>query len=419
MSRKKLLCVLLPLLISTVTELASAISLPLQPASGLYDGGVFTVEIGLGTPIQKQTLLVDTGSGSTLVFSAASNQCRVSNYGCGGGYNPVASMTSERKIGRSRKMEMGQVTFGFANVSATASGTVVRDIVYLERPELVEFAMLEHALLDFDVEGVLGLGMSTAQTQHHPTPILSTLSTLNHNGRTEYRNLFGLYFGSRRKNGLDSLDGQVFIPSLDLGVIDSEKLLSHDDLHFIPCSSPNEFQLVLSNIDLILANKARVPILNSCSRSSHSCSQSVPDVDPLSVTIDSGSPNIVLPDHIAHRLATAISPSAIFDGSLPGFRVPCTLSLSLNSVEFSFMPTSASVAVNVTVAVPELLRSLANSPATCLLDIVPSSAYNNLVPAILGTAFLSSAYTIFDLDSHQIAFAVPPYYPVAYPHLSA
>ncbi|KAK9493495.1 aspartic peptidase domain-containing protein [Lipomyces doorenjongii] len=373
----------------------------------------YTVAVGIGTPPQMQSLLIDTGSSDLVVFSSASQQCRASPWGCGGGYNPLASSTSEN-------LEKSFV-FGFGNQSDTARGSFVRDDMllgdYLVRGQ--QFALVEDSILDFDIEGVLGLGYkSMQQAEVKYETVASKLYSYDVNPKP----IYSLYLDSRHGHerpgqksekpfqpGITSISENSYsLPkaSLDLGFIDDLKHFG-DSMTFIPCTSKHEFSVALSDITV----------------SSFSTSKSVSLVDKkgsemLNVLLDSGTIGIIITDNIADAIARRISPLAAYDNSLPGYRLPCSSIPNTTGGYFEFtfsidQTIALTKSKTVKVAFSELCRELNTTSHTpddkkCMLDIVRESTYG--IGNILGTAFLSSVYAVFDVEEHRVGIAQASYY---------
>ncbi|KAK9387025.1 aspartic peptidase domain-containing protein [Lipomyces mesembrius] len=379
----------------------------------------YTVAVGIGTPPQMQSLLIDTGSSDLVVFSSASQQCRASPWGCGGGYNPVASSTYEN-------LEKS-FFFGFGNQSDTARGSFVRDDMllgdYLVRSQ--QFALVEDSILDFDIEGVLGLGyksMQQAEVKYdavasklysydvNPKPIYSLYLDSRHGQeRPSQKSEKPLKPGSTNISECSSRRPSPYtLPkaSLDLGFIDALKHFG-DSMAFISCTSKHEFSVALSDIT--------VP--------SSSTSKSVSLVDKkagemLNVLLDSGTIGILITDAIADAIARRISPLAVYDHSLPGYRLPCSSIPNTPGGYFEFtfsidQTIALTKSKTVKVAFSELYRELNTTSHTpddkkCMLDIVRESTYG--IGNILGTAFLSSVYAVFDVEEHQVGIAQASYY---------
>ncbi|KAK9247666.1 aspartic peptidase domain-containing protein [Lipomyces tetrasporus] len=384
-----------------------------------HHSAVYTVSVGVGTPPQMQSLLVDTGSSDVVVFSSTSEQCRESSWGCGGGYNPIASSTYEN-------LDMPFVV-GFGNQSDTARGAFVRDDVLLGEFLISkqQLAMVEDSLLDFDIEGVLGLGYKSMQQTEEK---YGTIASQIYSNDLPRKPLYSLYLDSRHRReplrqtsekSLKSAFGNILehrstqsdpqaLPkaSLDLGFIDTLKHVG-DQMSFIPCTSEHGFSVRLTDITFpsstgLTASKS----FSVLDKQAHG---------ELDVLLDSGTIGILIIDDIADAIARRISPLTIYDDSLPGYRMPCSaIPTSGDSYfEFTFSADFASSTKTVKVAFSELYRELSTASNTpgdkmCLLDIVRESTYG--IGNILGTAFLSSVYAVFDVEEHRVGIAQATYY---------
>ncbi|KAK7207022.1 aspartic peptidase domain-containing protein [Myxozyma melibiosi] len=436
---------------SALHDLALGHGLTSASVDVAYTSAVYTITVGVGTPPQPQTLLIDTGSSDMLVFSAASKQCRSSSFGCGGGYNPVDSRTS-------KNLDMSFV-FGFANQSATARGTFVRDNVHIgdfvvrDQP----FAMIEDSVLDFDIEGVLGLGYKSKQQSDFKYETLASKITAREQTASTMRLLsrprpvFSLYLGSRVEDVESGIDKQthdshlsayfrtsssksnigksslVPQPSLDLGFIDETKHTG-DMLAFIPCTTADDFMIRVHDINFVDSNdrfhSLIEPVYPVSTAPVDNSDEAAPKLDML---LDSGTIGILIHDTVADAIAAAISADATYDESLPGYRLPCSAMSSplQGHLEFSFLvyqdstdssspsPSSSfETFKTIRVSLAELHRKFVSTSASndgqCVLDVVRESTYG--VGNILGTAFMSSVYAVFDVDRHRVGIAQAAYY---------
>ncbi|KAK9479957.1 aspartic peptidase domain-containing protein [Lipomyces japonicus] len=349
---------------------------------------VYTVDVAVGTPPQMQTLLVDTGSSDVVIYSASSDQCLLSDWGCSGGYNPIASSTYE-KIDH-------QFSFGFANHSNTIAGSFVKDDLILEGLVVYdqEFALVESSLLDFDIAGVLGLGFKSRQQSDFKYE--TVISNLHNQKSINQGHVFSLYLGSRHDQ-----NNKLNLPnaSLDLGYLDPAKYAG-DQMTFMPCKSTDNFSVQVSDIRFI--NKNNKFFQHGGSTSNNFAS--------LELLLDSGTIGIILPDNIADQIASSISIDAEYDLSLPGYRIPCnSMFKSRSSLEFDFMIDYEGKNIKtIKVALPELGRRLQIQNEMCVLDIVRQSTYG--IGNILGTAFMSSVYATFDMEHHRVGLAQAAYY---------
>ncbi|KAK9469632.1 aspartic peptidase domain-containing protein [Lipomyces arxii] len=390
---------------------------------------VYTINVGVGTPPQEQTLLIDTDNSDIVVFSSTSEQCRRSKWGCGGGYNPLASSTYSN-------VDVNFV-FGFANQSDTARGSFVKDDIWLGDylvPDQ-QLALVEDSILDFDIQGVLGLGyMAKQQSDSKYETIASKLFGQN---QQAIKPMFALYLDSRRSESqiskpsarsLTRVEKSAMFPkllgrasttappllasaSLDVGHLDSAKHAG-DMLAFVHCTSEHDFSVRLSDLRMH----------NSSSSAANAVSRSLFNFDTdgyVDVLLDSGTIGILVPDSVADAMAASIAPTATYDTSLPGYRVACNAVSSARADYLEFEFTVAGLGSNesskmIKVAHSEISRKL-NTTLTqeqpdeqCMLDIVRESTYN--IGNILGTAFLSSVYAVFDVDEHRVGLAQAAYY---------
>ncbi|KAK0752932.1 aspartic peptidase domain-containing protein [Schizothecium vesticola] len=109
----------------------------------------------------------------------------------------------------------------------------------------------------------------------------------------------------------------------------------------------------------------------------------------IPVFLDSGSTMTLLPAGLANAIAADFGVAA---PDAKGFyRIDCGFTRSGGTVDFKFQ--------GVTVKVPykEMIREVPGNPMACFLGIQPSEKF-----VLLGDTFLRSAYTVFDLENHNV-----------------
>ena len=126
---------------------------------------------------------------------------------------------------------------------------------------------------------------------------------------------------------------------------------------------------------------------------------------PLWSILDSGAPQILLPDHYLEPLFQYLGVTFAQEVGFPV--VPCNLSTS--DVVFSFYfagPLGPKINIPIgVVVIPQLPiengATYSDGSPYCFLGIGPSHQFF----ALLGDPFLRSAYVVFDLENSQIALA--------------
>lgn len=307
----------------------------------LSHGLIYTIRIGVGSPPQEQELLLDTGSSDMVIFDQESNQCRQSQWGCGGGFTPSSSRTFQSTA--------SSFEIGYGNQPSTARGLLMSDRVEIGSASFrQQIALVDHALLDFDSTGVFGLNHRNKQqvARKHSTPLENIPG----------QNMFSLHFGSRKTSGG---------ATIAFNKIDSSKFTG--DLKYVPFVQKEDYVVTLTNINGI-------------------------SEEPIDVLLDSGSIGLMIEDDVADRMAAAISSEATYDASLPAYRVPCGLQ---GDFKFSFGSSEVSVHFD------EVIREIDENQ--CVADIVRESTYG--IGNILGLAFFSSVYSVFDADAGKVGLA--------------
>ena len=144
--------------------------------------------------------------------------------------------------------------------------------------------------------------------------------------------------------------------------------------------------------------------------------------------IDTGSKGMILPDHWVEGILNDMKQLSARDNSkynayLDKITVACD-DISDDSLNFTFTDETG-ISAQVDVPIRELVMPLhhkytnttatlenfgipnANASNICVVDIAPSSAYNELI--VLGDAFFRSSYSYNNFDQNTISIAKPAY----------
>ncbi|KAK9449654.1 aspartic peptidase domain-containing protein [Limtongia smithiae] len=445
-------------------------SIPLHKPS---NSEIYVLSLSIGTPPQKQSVLLDTGSSELVVYDARAEQCR-GGCGCGGGYAPPLTRRRTHEVAG----ESERFVLGFANESATATGRVIFDDVYLtttittattidsndnnknssnEGCGGVGHAKLKLArhpiavidrvrILDFACEGVFGLAGASARQilgipgvphamtlasqlisppSSFPSSSSSDSSSSNDEGEGDDDNNaiekqermgFGIYLGPRSAELRETISqaggcAESVNGVLDIVTIGEEhsrlryRYAQNDSLNPVPFSSSSS--LDDDENDHTGDDSYTITLLSISLPSAALPTFSAISTPPIPLLLDTGTLGIHLPDSLADTLARTITSLATYDPHAPGYIVPCTLLTSTRCVTFTFAADNGTK--SVCVGIHELVRPHPQSPSgICLLDVIRESTYD--VGNILGIAFLSSVYALFEPSSHSVHLAQAAYY---------
>jgi hypothetical protein len=134
-----------------------------------------------------------------------------------------------------------------------------------------------------------------------------------------------------------------------------------------------------------------------------------PDGDALTAVLDSGTSYTYLPDDIVSSLYDMFS--VTFDNSSGNSFVDCSLETEDSTIIFSFSGANITVPMSEIVLNAETYAqggSETGQDGICAFGILPQSSMSLTAP-ILGDTFLRSAYIVYDLDNNEISLAQARY----------
>lgn len=324
------------------------------------------MDITIGTPPQKLTLAVDTGSSDFWVNSVGVTYCSVdaNKAECTefGTYNPDRSTT------RKPSEDFFQVSYADG---VGASGNFAKDTIRIAGVEVPEF---QFGVADSsgDPLGVVGLGYEANERQAVPYPTLPERLVSQHLIKL---NAFSIWL-----NDLSGASGTILYGGVDKakynGKLATFKIEKGD--------STQAPQLGVS-LDSISFREATA-------------------LSPIKPLVDTGSEFTYLPRVMTDIIMKPLG--AVYD-NLGHWFVECDLASSKETVNFALgteghlltikVPLSNLVYPSVNIAAP------ANDKGVTLCNIAISTLLNGDTAAILGDAFLRSAYVVIDLAHDQIS----------------
>ncbi|KAA8908243.1 hypothetical protein TRICI_004802 [Trichomonascus ciferrii] len=358
----------------------------------------YSIDVEIGTPKQKQTLLIDTGSSDIWVIGSENPYCAstpkekaqaamgVNYIDCGGsGTFNLSDSSSFRKNDTDFFIQYGDYSFakgGWGTDVLAFAGT---------RVPAVSFAVGEETNSS---QGVFGIGLQGLEsTVSNNDGAYDNLPLQLRNEGKIARVAYSLWL-----NDIQSRAG-----SLLFGGVDHAKYSG--DLQKVPIVSnvdkkgddPVEMTVVLSGLGIKK---------NTASKRDHDGAAESIMSSNVPVLLDSGTSLVLLPDAVLRAVGRATG--AEYSRELGYYVQECGAGDGGAALEFDFS------GLKIDVALADLLLPLsdgagnpsqfANGKAACALGM--SEATDTI---ILGDTFLRSAYVVYDLENHEIAMAPVKY----------
>ncbi|KAK3622050.1 hypothetical protein LTR56_022422 [Elasticomyces elasticus] len=311
------------------------------------DRSLYWINVTIGTPGQKQSMQLDTGSSSVLVPATGSGLCRQST-----------------TVGF---VDGGSVTGNWFYDTVRVGGKAIKS----------QLSVLGTSGSGLS-EGVLGIGFP------------ASYPTINHNLAAR-----GVIASNSYSIWLDSLSSSS--GTILFGGLNTARFVA--PLKKIPVlGSTNADGSVSYNLPSVALT--RVATLQGSTRTVQT-----PSGYSEPAMLDTGTPVTILQQSLADAVIAALGASYYPSGSTSGNAViPCAAASNSQSINFHFSGTSGP-----TINVPISQLVLANlgtvsGVAWCQFGIYGAADSQNLA-TVLGDSFLRSAYAVYDLDHHQIGLA--------------
>jgi hypothetical protein len=354
----------------------NVLPVPLIQGSDRYE---YLVEIAVGTPPQKLSVQLDTGSSDLWIPSADSNFCLQGRCDLGA-FNSSMSSTYEL-------ISQGTFNITYLQANDTDAGDYGIDDVTLAGNATIKGLQFGLAHIEtVDQFGVMGIAYNITETDvTDGVPVYANLlDQMKAQGFIE-RKAFSLWL-----NQMDAPGGEILFGGIDTTKY-TESLIS------MPIQP-----LLFGLIPTLAVTLTSVSFTDDSGKTTL---LSPKDLSTNAV-LDSGTTVTYLPNEIFAPLVRGLG--AVNDGMGQAL-VPCSFAKSNATISYSFGGPGGPTIVVPMSAVVDRQQAI---PPSHFSD--PSGACDLLLgpikgPAILGDSFLRSAYVVYDLDNNNIAMAPARY----------
>ncbi|PWY86780.1 acid protease [Aspergillus heteromorphus CBS 117.55] len=329
------------------------------------ESSYYLLNLTLGTPAQKFSLALDTGSSDIWVNTANSSLCSGSDAPCNayGLYNYSASSTYET-VGTS-------INITYAG-GTNAYGPYVTDKLTVGNATIdkMQFAIAESSNA---AQGIVGIGyqVSTYQSEYDHKEYANLPQALVDSGAINSA-AYSVWL-----NGLEATSGSVLFGGVNKAQYQGEL----QTLPIVPVYG--------EYMSLAIA-------LTGVSVETDSDSNSYTQNLPLSVSLDTGSAFTELPEALVTKIYEALGATYDENDGMP--YIDCDTREKDYNVTYSFSGATVTVGMSQLIfdgTEPDFPKG------DCVLGLVPSEPGVNL----LGDTFLRSAYVVYDLANNEISLA--------------
>ncbi|KAJ5902386.1 hypothetical protein N7495_002914 [Penicillium taxi] len=325
----------------------------------------YMVNITIGTPAQNLSLSLDIGSSDIWVNVPNSTYCAADDDPC--------SSTGLFNLEDSSTFELLDYEMNATYVSGfLAAGPYATDTLVIGGAEVknMEFALAEESR---NPHGILGIGYA----------VNTDAATAD---GEEYANLpEALVKSGAIKSAAYSLWLNKFDGTGNLLFGGVNKARYEGELQTVPVLKVNDnyYSLEIALTDISVKS----------TKSTKSYATGL----PLAVTLDNGSPYIVLPKELVEPIHEAVG--AGYSSTAGAAYIPCNMSSADYNVTFSF--SGAKVTVPISELVFEDYTEVGFPSGDCIFGLSYSEAGVNL----MGDPFLRGAYVVYDLANNEISLA--------------
>ncbi|KAK6360056.1 hypothetical protein TWF730_006210 [Orbilia blumenaviensis] len=331
----------------------------------------FVVDITLGTPPQRLQAQLDTGSSDLVVLTSGSDFCTSNPDVCSasGTYNANSSSTYQYYASDlSIAYLSGEVATGdYANDTLTIGSVALKNF---------HFGIMYNATV---ISSILGVGFDVNEFASflNPPRIYRNLPLALVDAGVIPTAAFSVY--------LNNIQDQAAGGSVIFGGIDTEKYCG--PLARVPIIA-NSFLGIREytiNMQSVSATRNGEPVVFSAGAAS---------LGPA--LLDTGASIMILPDALAGQIFDFVNVTVgPFD--ILG-KTPCSNMNEDITFNFEFDTITINVDINQLVGIPD-------ENNMCFFGIVAGSTFGDPEIVLLGDTFLSSAYTVFDVENKNIYLA--------------
>ncbi|KAG5357410.1 Candidapepsin-3 [Yarrowia sp. C11] len=314
----------------------------------------YSADITLGTPAQKFTVLIDTGSSDLWVYSKNNTK------DCSNGY---CDATGQYDASFSSSYKFISNDFSIQYVSGSAAGDWVTDTITIGGASVSDFQFASAVDAPGGV-GVFGIGLASgeaAKVKYDNFPVMLQKAGIIS------RNVYSLYLDS-----IDAATGSVLF-----GALDSSKYSGN--LETLELTSPNAFQVAYGDISV--------------------GGESVSSGG--NAILDSGTSFSYIPEAAFSGLQKKLNLGKL-EPNTQLYTIDCNAAAF--NVDFKFGASTISVPSSQLV-MP--LKNFGLNSTECVFGIVSTKYSSGYV--LLGDTFLRSAYVVYDLDNKLIGIAPAKY----------
>ena len=359
-------------------------------------GGAYYAEVTVGTPGQKVSVVLDTGSSDLWVVSYEADLCtdysiqQAWGDSCDKTYNPKKSSTY--KVLEEDGFEISYLD------NSTAAGDYITDDLSIGGTTIKSLQM-GYATKTVRGAGILGVGYSSnvASTERYPNLIDQFVAQ-----KLITTKAYSLYLNDRRSD-----TGNILF-----GGIDKDKFIG--DLSILPVymtkgqAEPVHFEVEMESVSLDLTKDGKTTKIISTD-------PSLGQTSTIAI-LDSGTTLSYLPTKITDQIHSKLS--IYVDDIWTGLTfIDCEYLTSNPDLTISFtFGSNTTISVPVWEIVLDMLGDLQSEfpfklpfERACVFGIQSTAGFEedgfDEDMALLGETFLRSAYVVYDLTHHEIGIA--------------
>ncbi|CAN9289529.1 unnamed protein product [Alternaria sp. RS040] len=339
--------------------------------------------MGVGTPPQLITAILDTGSSDLIIPGTGSEICQDKQQQCSGTPFVTGSFDTDRDTSITDVNTELNTSFangavfqgGFIKTTLTLGNQSVSD----SQPGVIEQGSLPSGNPLFPIFGIGPIENEVVQP-----PYQNTLANLKDTG-TINTNVYGIFMNDFRYLSISR--GLIVFGGVDTAKFQSP-LQDPGSLLLNNRGVASQFVIDFSSMQLVSGNPS----------SSRSNVDLAPRDDLPSALMDTGNPSLNIPSASLRAMAMAIGASFDDQAGQMG-SVPCNLGSRGESLSFGFNNNQAKISTPLAAM---FVRDSSSGTTECFLPMFSPDGDDT---ASLGASFMQGAYIVFDLDQKKIMMA--------------